>query len=102
MQYRKVDIGDGGIGSKTIADVSSSFCSNVVALHNGWWSIDQIEMTVSCLIQSTILHEIERESSTSRLTLVTEVLVWRASLMRRAPFGPILLACIVDYQRVGW
>ena len=39
MKYRKVNIGDGGIGSKSFADVSHSFCSNIVELH--WLMINQ-------------------------------------------------------------
>jgi len=33
MKYPKVDIGDGGIGSKSIADVSCSCSSDIVPLH---------------------------------------------------------------------
>jgi len=39
MEHLKVDNGDGGIGSKSIADVSCSFISNIVELH--WLIINQ-------------------------------------------------------------
>jgi len=33
MKYHKVDIGDGGIGSKSIDDALCSFISNITGLH---------------------------------------------------------------------
>jgi len=50
MKYPKVDIGDGGIGSKSIADVSCSFFSNIVALH--WLMINRINQSIESINQS--------------------------------------------------
>jgi len=65
MKYRKVDSGDGGIRSKSIADVSCSFCSNVIFLHpltNQWqiWRV-LVDIPIIDIDQYSSYRLIERE-----------------------------------------